>query len=214
MHILVTDVLSCPRCGPGFGLILLAGDVAARRVRTGTLACPNCREHYPVSDGVADFGAAGPLSPPAGGEAVPAARTDAGGSADDGAFRLLALLGIAEPPALVLLGGAVAGFGRALAARIDGLEALCIGAPADLASGAGVSALRVGARLPLHSRSLRGAALHGPAAERWLEEGARVINRLGRLVLEAAPADAATRLEAAGLRVLARQEQTIVAGYG
>jgi uncharacterized protein YbaR (Trm112 family) len=208
VHILVTDVLSCPRCGPGFGLVLLAGEVNARRVRTGTLACPNCREHYPVAEGVADFGAAGAVA-----EAAPAPDTPAGSDADDAAFRLLALLGIAEPPALVLLGGGPAALGAAMAARVDGLEAICVGAPPGVRPGAGVSPLHTGGRLPFHSRSLRGVVLAGDAAARWLEEGARVLGRLGRIVLERAPDDATARLEAAGLRVLAADRDTIVATH-
>ena len=32
MHILLTDALTCPRCGPDFGLIVLAEGVEDRRV--------------------------------------------------------------------------------------------------------------------------------------------------------------------------------------
>lgn len=65
MHILLTDILSCPRCGPEFGLILLADRIEARRVLAGTLGCANCRSKYAIRDGVADLRAA----PSAGAEA-------------------------------------------------------------------------------------------------------------------------------------------------
>ena len=45
-----------------------------------------------------------------------------------------------------------------------------------------------------------------------LEEGARVLGPLGRLVLEPAPERAEERLSRAGLRVIARQDRTMVAG--
>ena len=44
------------------------------------------------------------------------------------------------------------------------------------------------------------------------EEGARVLGPLGRLVLEPAPERAEERLSRAGLRVIARQDRTMVAG--
>lgn len=55
MHLLVTDRLSCPRCGPTFGLILLADDLRDRRVLEGALGCANCRERYPVRGGFGDL---------------------------------------------------------------------------------------------------------------------------------------------------------------
>ena len=45
MHILLTDTLTCPRCGPDFGLILLAERIEGRRVMDGHLGCANCRSH-------------------------------------------------------------------------------------------------------------------------------------------------------------------------
>ncbi len=55
MHILLTDVLSCPRCGPAHGLILLADRIAERRVLEGILGCPNCRARYAIAGGFADL---------------------------------------------------------------------------------------------------------------------------------------------------------------
>lgn len=58
---------------------------------------------------------------------------------------------------------------------------------------------------------MRGVVLSGSEAGR-LEEGARVVAPGGRLVVEPAPSDARERLEAAGLRVLAAEGGTVVAG--
>jgi uncharacterized protein YbaR (Trm112 family)/ribosomal protein S16 len=208
VHILVTDVLCCPRCGPGFTLILLADRVEARRVQAGTFGCANCRERFPIADGVADLTLPG--EPSVEGEPPDTARIEQGeGENTEQAFRLLALLGIAEPPALVVLAGSFTRLGPALAQKIEGLEAVCInsGAPAS----PGVTRMHTGARLPLNTRSARGVALAGEAAERWLEEGARITSTLGRLVLESAPPDAPARLETAGFRILAAQHTTVVA---
>ena len=55
MHLALTDRMICPRCGPGFGLILLAHEVRDRRILEGDLGCPNCRDQYPVRKGFADL---------------------------------------------------------------------------------------------------------------------------------------------------------------
>ncbi len=55
MNVLLTDHLVCPRCGPPFGLVLLARDVRDRRVRRGELGCSNCRDAFPVKNGFADL---------------------------------------------------------------------------------------------------------------------------------------------------------------
>jgi hypothetical protein len=99
--------------------------------------------------------------------------------------------------------------------------------PASMASGAvepaepaagdggdrnGVSVLRLaGHGLPLASGSMAGVAVTGDDGDGWLEECARVVAPAGRLLLDPAPADAAGRLEAAGLRVLAREGAVLLA---
>ena len=105
MHILLTDVVVCPRCGPEFGLILLADRIVERRVLEGRLGCPNCREQYEVSGGRLDLstpgtvrGAAG--SPDASDPAVSELET-----VPDPGVRIAALLGVTHGPAYVLLAG-------------------------------------------------------------------------------------------------------------
>ena len=55
MNVSLTDHLVCPRCGPPFGLVLLARDVRDRRVRQGEFGCPNCRDGFPVVGGFGDL---------------------------------------------------------------------------------------------------------------------------------------------------------------
>jgi uncharacterized protein YbaR (Trm112 family) len=214
VHILLTDILSCPRCGPAFGLILLADRIERRRVLDGALGCANCRNRYPVRNGhaVLQVTAAGE---PAEAAAATAAETPAaagsGGDGRDGeaAERWLALLGVTEGPANVLVAGPGAAVAPAMAALIEHLEVVAADGAATPAGG--VTTMTIGGRIPFHDRSLRGVVLTGPAAAALLEEGARCTGPLGRLVVEPAPADAAERLAGAGLRVLAQQGGTVVA---
>jgi uncharacterized protein YbaR (Trm112 family) len=209
MYILTTDVLSCPRCGPEFGLILLAERTESRRVLEGVVACANCRERYPIRGGFADLRVAGASGAAAEGGREPA------GEADARAFRLLALLGITEGPALALLVGRAAELAPRLAARVEHLEV--IAADAALASEPerpGVTRIAVGRRLPFYDRSLRGVVLSDGAPDTLLVEGARVLAPLGRLVLEGAPAGARARVEELGLKPLAEEGGVLVAVRG
>jgi uncharacterized protein YbaR (Trm112 family) len=199
MHILLTDILTCPRCGPAFGLILLADSVTERRVREGTLGCANCREKYPIHDGVGLFDSAGAAPPPP--PPPPAAEE---------AVRLAALMGLTEGAGHVLLAGDAAAGAAAVAGLVAGVEVVAVSAAAVPAA-PGVSRLRAGARLPLASACVAGAALTGAAVEAWLEEAARVLSATGRLVLDPAPTAVAERLAAAGLGVVLQEGSTVIA---
>ena len=201
MHILLTDILVCPRCGPGFGLILLADRVEARRVLAGVLGCANCRERYTIADGGANLGA------------VPGLPDDEGDEAS--LMRLAAMLGVTHGPAFVLLVGPAAGQATALSALLEDVEVVAAAYDVPVTPSQDREGLSVlgfdGARIPVAGYRAQGVALTGAAAA-LVEEGARVLAATGRLVLDPAPADAEERLSAAGLRVLARQDDTVVAG--
>ena len=208
MHIVLTDVLACPRCGPPFGLILLADRVENRRVIEGVLGCANCREKFPVRAGLGqlrvEFDDVEPIP-------VPPPARDGG----EEAVRIAALAGVADGPALLLLMGPAARHAPALASLLENVEVTVAGGALDRWDEAsGVSRLEVGGRLPLHSGSLRAVVLSGEAANALLDEGMRVVGRLGRLVLEPPPADAAERLARSGFLPLARDDRTLVAARG
>ena len=210
MHILLTDILTCPRCGPAFGLILLAERAEERRVLAGVLGCANCREKYPVRNGAVDFGVE-----PAAAAGTTGATVAAGVPGAPGAERLAALLGVTEGPAFVMLAGPAAAHANALAAMIPELEVVTIGAPAAAGDGPGVNRLYAGPpQLPLASGKVAGVALTGSAAEALLEEGARAVSPLGRLVLDPAPPDAAEKLKRHGMRIGAEQGGVAVAMRG
>jgi uncharacterized protein YbaR (Trm112 family) len=201
MHILLTDILTCPRCGPGFGLILLADRVEDRRVRTGLLGCANCREKYEIRDGAVDFGA------------TPARLEQTSDSS--AAERLAALLGVTRGPAFLLLAGPAAGHAAAIAGMLDEVEVLTIDVGAESDDVPGINRLLArGPRLPLASAKIAGVALTGRAADALLDEGARAVSPVGRLVLDPAPPDAAERLVRHGMRIAALQDGTAVAVRG
>ena len=209
MHLLLTDRLICPRCGPAFGLILLADRMEDRRVRDGTLGCPNCRDGFPVRDGFGDM-----CAPPRG--ELPPGRAGAPAPADPArAERLQALLGVVEGPGTLLLAGSPARHAGAVAERIPGVEVVAL--DADMAhwpEAPRVSRMAARPGIPLCSRTLRGVAVDGGLGARWLEEAARVVAPLSRVVVTDAPDDAGTILAGSGLHVLASEGGTVVAARG
>ncbi|MEX0843415.1 MAG: hypothetical protein WD960_15240 [Gemmatimonadota bacterium] len=204
MHLLLTDDLCCPRCGPAFGLILLAEELSERRLLRGTLGCANCRERYPVSDGFAD------LRPP------PAGPPEESGELPEGdaeeAFRLAALLGIGEGPAVLLLLGEPAGQSERIASLLEGVEV--VGAHAAL-SGLpevpGVSRVITGLPLPFRGGTLAGIACQGKRSAGELEEAVRTLRPGGRIVWRHPPDGAAERLEGLGLELLLQTGKAVVA---
>lgn len=198
MHILLTDLLACPRCGAEHGLIVLADRLESRRVMDGRLGCANCREEYPVRGGIADLRHGPALE----GALAPA---DA-----ERALRTAALLGVGEGRGAVLLLGA----GEALAAEVARLlpEARVIAAAGAAAEPAGgVDRVLVSASLPFRARALQGVAVLGGAGGTELAELTRPLAPGARLVLDPAPGGAASELARHGLSVLLDQEGVVVA---
>ena len=207
MHLLVTDRLACVRCGPEFGLILLADEMADRRVLEGALGCANCRERYPVRGGFGDL-----RPPPREKESGPPAPEPA--SPED-TFRMAAMLGVSEGPGLLLLAGDPVAHAAGLAAMIDDIEVVALHpglrqAPEE----EGVSRINAGDRWPFYTGSLRGVALEGRQVDRWLAEAVRVLGPTARVVVRDPLEGLNQRLEAAGLQVLLETRRVVVAGRG
>ncbi|HET8657240.1 MAG TPA: Trm112 family protein [Longimicrobiaceae bacterium] len=203
MHIVLTDALACPRCGPEFGLIVLADSLQDRRIVEGSLGCANCREAYPVRGGVPDLRGRGEAAPE-----LPLAR----GGEPERALRIAALLGVGAAPGLVLLVGAA----PELMAEISALlpETRVVGAsasPAPEGLSAGLDWLRVGGRLPLRNGALRGIAFPAGLSGWSADEIRRVLARDARVVVEDAGPRAAERLRGAGLDLLLEQDGIAVA---
>jgi uncharacterized protein YbaR (Trm112 family) len=202
MYILLTDALSCPRCGPGFGLLVQADRLEERRVVEGRLACANCRETYPVRGGVAH------LSPGTESDPVPSAEA---GDDPEAPMKLAALMGLAGARGLVLVEGP--SDAAALAALVPEVEVVAVdgatGPPPPMEPG--VSRVRAGATLPFRDGTMRGAALTGGADDARLREALRVLAPGARLVVDPADDETAARLRSLGAQVLLEQEGVVVA---
>jgi len=204
MHIVLTDVLTCPRCGPRFGLIVLADRMRDRNVLDGRLGCANCREEYPIEKGVADLRFGVPAGPA---EATPVARGEAW------AYRLAALLGLAEGKGPVLLVHADA---RGLGAVANAAPHVLVAAATRCADAAGagsdgVSELVYTGSLPLRDGSLRGLAFLDGTGTGQLDEAARALGPGARFVLDPATPHEVAALRERGLDVLLDEEGVAVA---
>ncbi|MGD2068055.1 MAG: hypothetical protein PVI57_05175 [Gemmatimonadota bacterium] len=205
MHVLLTDRLTCPRCGPAFGLILLADRVEDRRVYEGLLGCPNCRDQFPVSAGFGDLRA-----PPR--DPLPGVVAGPGTPSDEETTRIAALLGVARGPGNLALVGPVAEHAEGLADLLDDIEVVAVWPPLrERPERPGVSRLAAGPGLPFFSGTLRGVALVGEAADRFLAEAARAVASPGRVVVLDAPDATRERLEALGLSTVLQEPGLLVA---
>lgn len=212
MHLLLTDRTACPRCGPAFGLILLADHLDNRRVREGVLGCSNCRERYPIRDGVADLRPPPrlPLPPPE--SSTPVEPADV---ADARALKAAAVSGVGPGGGKVLVMGAAASLSGAMADVVpEGVEVVTAqpGWPV-LPCAPGVSPTIVGSRLPFFDATFAGVVLLGSdAGTEALREAARVLLRGHRVVLLEPPIDAQARLGAVGLLRFVHGEGVAAAG--
>ena len=206
MHLLLTDRLTCPRCGPEFGLILLAHELVDRVVKEGVLGCPNCRDGFPIEAGFGDLRA-----PPRRG--LEPGLAGAFGSHDAvEAERIAALIGVARGPGTVALLGGLAGYGAAISRLTEDLQ--IVGIDADLSVWpADRSWSRIVSRpgMPFFSRTLRGVALDGRLGRPWIDEAARVVAPMSRVVVTFASPETCAWLEETGLKVMVAEEKTVVA---
>lgn len=224
MHLLLADRLCCPRCGPEFGLILLADRLEDRRIYEGGLGCPNCRDSYPVRRGVGDLRAAprAVLTTPGEAHTDSAAERVGEEVSTDGpadhptAAEIGGLLGILRGPGHLLVLGALGARARSLADLIEGIEVVAAGASAPhgvtgSVEKSGVSRLIVRSTLPFQSRSLRGVALIEGDDGCDVVEAARVIAPGGRLAMWGAGPDSGALVRGVGLEVIAEEDTRLVA---
>jgi len=206
MHLLLTDRLSCPRCGPEFGLILLADQMADRRVRNGTLGCPNCRDSYEIEDGFGD------LRAPPRRKLAPGLAGAPGEGDPEEVERLAALIGVAQGPGTIVLAGGPASLGTAIASLLEGVDV--VGVDPDLRlwdDDARWSRIVSAPGLPFFSRVMRGVVVDGRLGAGLVLEAARVCAPLGRVVVTNAPDAATGWLREAGLSVMVAEAGIVVA---
>ena len=175
MFIELVDLLRCPREHEDTWLVAAIYEKADRDIVTGVLGCPICTATYPIRDGVAIFDESGTASPDRQRDAY--AESD-----EDVAMRCAAMLNLFDPGGAVILGGGWCRAGRALL-DITPVSILLVDPPAGMAIGHGLSAIRIGDRLPVAAASLRGIALDDEGARPQVVEGAvRALKSGGRLI--------------------------------
>ncbi len=217
MNVALTDHLVCPRCGPPFGLILLAHDVRDRRVHEGEFGCPNCRDRFPVEGGFGD------LRPPPRGAGPGGARDgddgdagapagDLGGDAATRALKLAAALGVARGPGLMVVPDSCRDEAAPLAKVVAGIEVVVVGWGGRGLVAEGVSAFVTGPLLPLRDGVVRGMVAEGGAGEGWWGECVRTVMPGGRIVITDATVAVREWVGGAGLATLVDEGGMLVAG--
>lgn len=208
MQLLLTDRLTCPRCGPAFGLILLANQMQERRVLDGVLGCPNCRDAFAVHDGFADLRA-----PPRGDLA--AGRAGEQPDHPDDAERVVAMLGIQRGPGTVAFVGRPASYATHFIRMVPDVDAVAVDADTSgWPEAQGVSRMVSAPGLPFFDRVLRGVVVDGGLGRPLLYDAARVTAPMSRVVVLGAEPDAGEVLTEAGLTVLAQDGENLVAARG
>lgn len=207
MNVLLVDFLACPRCGPAFGLVLVAREVEERRVRTGLLGCPNCRDEFPVEDGFGDLRPP-PRSPlmEAGASARPA--TPPCDGSQDAALQIAAALGVTEGPGVIVVSESHVGATGGLARLVPSVEVAALGPRAR--STAGVSPMAVSEALPFRTGVVRGVALAASDATPSAAEAARILAAGARVLVTGSDARTRATWETTGLRTWMEEEGTLV----
>jgi uncharacterized protein YbaR (Trm112 family) len=191
----LVSALRCPAPHEETWLVAASARMAGRRIVEGVLGCPVCHAEYAIRDGVAHF--AEVAGPP---DDVPAPPVD-----EAEVMRAAALLDLAAPGGLVILGGRWDAFATPLAELTDA-RFLLVNPVVRVPPSEQTSAVRAGDRLPVAPASARAVALDAAtASDARLTSAVRVLRPAGRLV---APAACALP---AGVTELARDDRHWVA---
>lgn len=209
MHLLLTDRLTCTRCGPSFGLILFAERIDERRVIEGSLGCPNCRDRYPIRGGIGDLRPQPRAALP---DAAPGPDTTEADRELVAAVAAAMGLGVGGGNALLATGAA--DLARGLADTLEEMEFVVTDPAArGWPEERGVSRLVAEPTLPFFDGTVRGAAI----AAASLDEGraaeiARVLAPRHRLVVLDPDGAVASLVQRVGLTELTEAPGLLVAG--
>lgn len=209
MHLLLTDRLTCSRCGPTFGLILFADRLEERRVIEGAMGCPNCRDRYPVRAGLGDLrpqprAELPEPAPPGSDVAIDADRVAAVAAAMG--------LGVGGGNALLLPGAAA--LARPLSRTLGEMEFVVADPDARAwPEETGISRVIPGPVLPFFDGTVRGVAVAARALDAPLaSEVARVLAHRHRLVVLDPDDSVASLLQGVGLAEHTEAPGLLVAG--
>lgn len=204
MFLELTDLLTCPRCGPQHGLVLLVEEVRDRRVLRGWLGCPNCRSDFRVDGGVADLRldreSADPVREPVGEEEL--------------ALKIVALSGLGQERGYLLLGDRLGPAAPSVAELAPELEIIAVGKgspPAEARDAERVSWIISESQYPLVEYRLQGVAIAPGSDKEQTAAAARRVGAGGRLVVFDAGSEDVQEVERTGLTVLASEGGTVVA---
>lgn len=191
MHLELTQVLTCPFCGPEHGLIAFVDRMEERRIVAGHLDCPTCERRHVVRDAVVYLSAGDGGSPHAAADAADAGPdAGAGGAPDDELAGLpepapvaAALLGPADGPETLLLAGGAGRLGPGIADLRPEAAVLTYGSSPAAVHPRVYPIVPAGpdTGLPFRSGSFEGAVLaadalaHSADISRILRTGARLV---------------------------------------
>lgn len=223
MHVQLSEILSCPECGPAQGLVVMVEELDDEgRVREGELGCSRCEGWYPVEGGVVDLVAAGgeEAGGRSGGSGSAAVRAteDEHPQPDELAVEVGALLDVRGMRGVLVLGPGLAAAGGGVAGMAEEARALCLaraGEEPPRGAGADLCTLVRSPRgaVPVLPGKAAGVALWNPSGEE-LEQARAALAPGARLALLRPNGEAREELAASGLEVLASEERAAVARRG
>jgi uncharacterized protein YbaR (Trm112 family) len=174
VHIELTELLCCPRCGPPHGLIAFVDRMADRRLLDGRLDCPICEIRHPVRKGIVYLEADGDATTDPSGATRPG---------PDSAAIAAALLGPPENAEILLLAGGATRLGPELADLRPDAAVVAWGPPPASRHERVFSVVPgPGLRPRLRPGRLDGAVLTGDGEE-WLPDVGQALATGARLVV-------------------------------
>lgn len=213
MHIELSEILACPRCGSPQGLVVMVDELDDEgRLREGDLGCSRCERRFPVAGGVLDLLAGDPDPPVGSGPEPPVADRP---PPEELAVEVAALLDLPEAPGPVVLGRGLASAAGRLAEMAGDVPVLALAGEGEGGDPAGGDAGHAVARAPAGAPPVLpgkagGVALWRPS--RRAAEGARAALAPGARLLLLRPGPGVRRdLEGSGLEVVASEERAAVA---
>jgi uncharacterized protein YbaR (Trm112 family) len=182
MHIELTEMLRCPEDHREEYLVLSTSEMNGRMVMLGVVGCPVCHREFEIIDGIVDF-----TEVITGERQVRAVRRSPAPPLPPGVDvqSLQALLDLGGPGGYVVLLGSASRHAEGLASLMGGIHFVGINAPPDVEELPILSLLQSDRVIPVREAMARGVIVGMELARtHWVAEGARVLLKGRRLVIE------------------------------